>query len=305
MTRGGRSARPGAGGPTSLTFPFDPAGAQRLAEVLDALGCEAHDPPQHARLAAKGDGVRLVLYTSGKLLLQGKGASRLREELAAFGLVEGAAPPEDAQPTVGSDECGKGDFFGPLVVAAAYVDPDTAARLAEAGVQDSKRISDPRILTLSAEVARRCPHEVVSVSPTRYNELYEQFQNLNRMLAWAHGRALERVLEQTGCGRVVVDRFAKDDRVVGRALGPLGKKAHVIQRPRAESEPAVAAASILARARFVRDLDRLSERAGMTLPKGAAPQVERAGRELVRAHGAQALGDYAKLHFRTAARVLG
>ncbi|GIW72924.1 MAG: ribonuclease HIII [Planctomycetota bacterium] len=319
--------------PASITVPFDHRRIGRLRQALEALGYQSVPPPPHARLQAAGDRVRITLYDSGKLLLQGKRAAEVREELRALGALApgmpaaghaSAARPAAGGPsapaatagantaagaataTVGSDECGKGDVFGPLVVAAVRLEAESAARLQELGLADSKRLAPARIETLAAEIARDCVHEVVAITPARYNALYARMRNLNRLLAWAHGRAIMRVLERSGPARVVVDRFAADERLVREALGPLPAGTALEQYPRAEErEPAVAAASVLARARFVEALEQLSQRAGLVLPPGAAAHVEQAARELVRRHGAQALPHYAKMHFRSIARVLG
>ncbi|MFC1708011.1 ribonuclease HIII [Planctomycetota bacterium] len=308
MARKGSRAKEGA----RPAVPFDMGRQDRLAEVLEALSYERRPPPPHACLLAVGEGVRVTLYESGKLLVQGKRADEVCEELAAFGLLSSdrlvsAVRGEVVQlePAVGLDETGKGDYFGRLVVVACYVDEASWGPLAELGVRDSKRVGDRRAKELAREVRRLCPHEVVAVSPARYNEMYGSFGNLNLLLAWCHGRALEGLLTRIDCRRVVVDQFAKDPRVLRERLGERGLAADLTEMPRAESEPAVAAASIVARAAFLEDLGRLSEHYGIGLPKGASPAVEEAGRAFVARHGRKRLNEVAKLHFRTTDRVLG
>ncbi len=209
--------------------------------------------------------------------------------------------PEDCW--IGIDESGKGDYFGPLVIAAVYVDPPVAQYLAQLGAKDSKLISDRRASELSRAIRSRCLHSIVRVGPERYNELYGQMRNLNRLLAWGHARALENILLETECPRAVADQFG-DERFTIDALLKKGKRIHLVQKPRAESDVAVAAASILARAEFLQQLEELSRAVGISLPKGASSQVEVAARKLVEKHGPDVLHRVAKVHFGTTQRVI-
>lgn len=203
---------------------------------------------------------------------------------------------------IGVDESGKGDFFGPLVVAACYVGPEHLAELD--GVKDSKKLTDPISLRLSTVIMRTCPHSIIAIGPAKYNELYEKFRNLNKLLAWGHARAIENVLELQPCELVISDQFA-DPAGLKRQLFEKGKTIKLHSMVRAESDIAVAAASILARAEFLRRLKRLSEEFGVDLPKGASQQVIDAGKRYVGKLGASELHKVAKMHFKTAQTVLG
>jgi len=205
---------------------------------------------------------------------------------------------------IGIDESGKGDYFGPLVIAGVYVARAQEEQLRAAGVRDSKTLSDKKAGELAAQIRRLCPHSVVAIGPERYNSLHDSLKNLNRLLAWGHARAIENLLEKVPCNRVVADQFG-DERFLKSALMAKGRTVTLIQKPRAEEEVAVAAASIIARAEFLRRLQELSTRSGVSLPKGASDAVITAGKEFVRRHGAEALGQVAKLHFRTTLSVLG
>jgi len=205
---------------------------------------------------------------------------------------------------IGIDESGKGDYFGPLVIAAVYVDLVTESELTLMNVRDSKKISDGRILEMSPEIRMICPHSIIVIGPQRYNELYTKIRNLNRLLAWGHAKALETLLERVSCGRAISDQFG-DERLILNVLQEKGRTIVLEQRHKAESDIAVAAASILARAEFLLRLKRLSDEIGTALPKGASPAVELAGRMLVKRHGEERLGSVAKLHFRTTQAVLG
>ncbi len=207
------------------------------------------------------------------------------------------------QGRIGVDESGKGDFFGPLVIAACYVGPEHLAELD--GVKDSKKLTDKLALSLADQIKRTCPHSVIAIGPAKYNELYAKFLNLNKLLAWGHARAIENVLEVHPATRVISDEFAKGGMAVKAALFEKGKALKFESRVRAEEDLAVAAASVLARAEFLRKLRALSDQFGVELPKGASPPVIVAGREFVRKHGAENLPQVAKQHFRTFLQVTG
>lgn len=204
---------------------------------------------------------------------------------------------------IGIDESGKGDYFGPLVIAAAFVDGTTQGELALMQVRDSKKISDGRILEMASDIKMICPHSLIAIGPQKYNELYAKIRNLNRLLAWGHAKALENILERVVCERAISDQFG-DERLILNALQQRGKKIILEQRPKAESDLAVAAASILARAEFLIRLGRLSQDVGTTLPKGASPAVELAARMVIKKHGKDRLDSVAKLHFKTTQAVL-
>lgn len=203
---------------------------------------------------------------------------------------------------IGVDESGKGDYFGPLVIAACFVGPEHLAELD--GVRDSKKLTDPISLRLAGVIKRTCPHSIVAIGPAKYNELYEKFRNLNKLLAWGHARAIENVLEQRPCKLVISDQFA-DPAGLKRQLFEKGRTIELRSMVRAEADIAVAAASILARAEFLSRLKRLGDDIGIGLPKGASPQVVDAGRRVYRELGDAGLTQVAKLHFKTTDQVRG
>lgn len=202
---------------------------------------------------------------------------------------------------IGVDESGKGDFFGPLVVAACFVAPWHLAELE--GVRDCKTLTDKAVLGLSPKIKAACPHAVVAIGPAKYNELYEKFRNLNKMLAWGHARAIENVLEQQPSNLVISDQFA-DPAGLKRALFEKGRSIELRSMVRAEADIAVAAASILARAEFLWRLKRLGQDIGVDLPKGASAQVIETGARIVGQLGPDALDGVAKKHFKTYRDVL-
>lgn len=210
-------------------------------------------------------------------------------------------PPEKGH--IGTDESGKGDYFGPLVVAGVFVPEEQQNVLKELGIRDSKKISDNRIRELATLLKNGYKHSLVAIGPERYNELYIKLRNLNKILAWAHSRAIENILEEVNCSVAVTDQFG-DKSFVLNALMKKGKEIELIQRPKAEEDLAVAAASILARAEFLRRLYFLSQDVGMDLPKGSSSLVDEAGQRLVKLHKVEILDKVAKKHFKITRRIL-
>ncbi|MAB88038.1 MAG: ribonuclease HIII [Planctomycetes bacterium] len=278
----------------------DATGAQ-LEEMLRSAGYEFREV-EYARFGAKGESVSVVLYTSGKLVVQGKGASDFR--LHRLQELTGLPEPRLKVATIGCDEAGKGDYFGPIVVAAVAMTPEEEQFLDEIPLCDSKTLSDRQIAGAAEHLRNVVPHEVIVIGPRRYNELYAKFQNVNHLLAWAHGKAMLAVKDKTGIDHVLLDKFC-DESVVKRALGARSSEIDLHSRPRAEDDPAVAAASLLARDAFVRGIDRLRHVAGRPLPKGAGSPVLKAGRELVKERGRDILAEVAKVHFRTTGQLGG
>jgi len=204
---------------------------------------------------------------------------------------------------IGTDESGKGDYFGGLAVAAVYVDENTEETLKSSGVKDSKRLSSNKIHELARIIRDNCPHSIVYIGAERYNELYSKLRNANKILAWGHARAIENLLLKIDCDTVITDKFG-DEKFVADALMERGKKIKLIQRTHGEEDIAVAAASILARDAFVSHLSALSKKYGMDLPKGASNVIS-AARDFVAKYGKDELKRVAKLHFGTTNEIVG
>jgi ribonuclease HIII len=205
---------------------------------------------------------------------------------------------------IGIDEAGKGDYFGPLVVAACYSDKSIDSEFSRFGLRESKRVSDSRVFTLERSIKKAASHSIVAIGPERYNELHSKMRNLNRLLAWGHARALENLLAEVNPLEVVADQFG-DVRFIEKALMKKGKGVKLTQRTKAEEIPAVAAASILARAEFLRRLRRLSEEHAFEFPKGAGQPVDEAAKRFVAARGREELAKIAKVHFKNTKRIPG
>ncbi len=267
--------------------------------------------PQYTLFSAQKEGVSCTLYTSGKLTVQGKGKDTFIEfylEPQILGTFSYTHPADvadlDLSARIGIDEAGKGDFFGPLCIAGVQAGDETLRQLIAIGVRDSKSMSDQAVLKLAAKIKAHHPHAIVSISPSRYNELYPKFHNLNRLLAWGHATAIEELHKKTACPRVIIDQFASEH-VVANAIKQKHLDLQVEQRHRGEEDHVVAAASILARAAFLEGLKKLEKEYGVLLPKGASSLVVQAAQKIVAQHGRELLSKLAKLHFKTLNDVLG
>jgi len=294
----------------SYTHPLSPEQANRLRALLDELGFEFW-PKQYTLFFAQKNKLSVAVYEKGpKVLVQGKGVEEFVQfelEPKIFGEAklgyEEVYAPEMFEAHFGVDESGKGDFFGPLVISGVYVDRGIARKLLDAGVQDSKRIgSDARIRTLGQIIRKTAGGliETVLIGPERYNELYEKFGNLNSLLGWGHARVIENLLaRKPDCPRALSDQFA-DARVIKQSLLQHGRKIDIQQRPKAESDIAVAAASILAREAFIGWLERRGKELGLRLERGVSASVKETAKKLVEKSGPRRLREVAKVHFRTA-----
>lgn len=303
--------------PAQYSLEMQKTQAHQLREVLCRLSSFSAVEREYAEFCFEGDDVAVAYYPKkGRLLVQGKGADDfvggllkmvVPEEKPAKGAGKAADGELDTRPHFGIDESGKGDYFGPLVIAGVYSDGNTAEKLRAAGCRDSKQVGDDNRIHAIAQKIKTIPGvawEIVCIGPKRYNELYADFKNLNRLLAWGHTRVMASLHEKVpACPRALSDQFA-NPRVLQQALRQRNIPLQLEQRTKGESDIAVAAASILARDRFVQWMHEAAAAAQCDLPLGCAPHVEKAARIFIEKHGADRLADVAKLHFKVTARVM-
>ncbi|HEX6884642.1 MAG TPA: ribonuclease HIII [Planctomycetota bacterium] len=286
----------------TLVLELSPAEQARLAAELSGPEFETRAVP-HARLSVKGQGVVATLYRSGKLVVQGSEvqgfAARYLAGRAAAPAAAASLPIAVGERTlIGSDEAGKGDYFGPLVVVAVRADARERAELVRAGVADSKTLSDERVGILAPALEKRYAFASEVLMPVEYNAEHARTRNLNPLLAELHARCIRKLASPGAL--VLVDKFA-DERLIATRLADLALELH--QRTKAEREPVVAAASVIARNLFLEGLKRLSEESAIDLRKGAGEPTDRSAREFVRLHGREALGRVAKLHFKNTQKI--
>ena len=312
---------------TTFTYELTNDQQELLLGVMVTGNYRRREVP-YSLWSIEGDHFNATLYEKEKhgrrkLCVQGSGA----EDFVLFVLepkvlqsamlgYETVLNPELIAPHAGSDESGKGDYFGPLVVCCAYTDEALSAKMQEMGVKDCKQMSDKSVLATGASLRRLLGptgYAVVKLGPAAYNRLYAKIRNINRMLAWAHGTAIEELLEKRqSCPRVVVDQFAPTEATILRALKTRGKAVKVEQRHKAESDIAVAAASVIAREIFLRDIMKMGEEVfgppsedRQNVPAGSSdPRVRELAEDMVRKEGPVWLMNHCKAHFQTTDKVL-
>lgn len=265
---------------------------------------------QYAFWELKHKEFNATFYNSGKFVIQGKDVSTLLEKLnknfSDFPKPTENPKKEKEQTSIimpcscyiGTDESGKGDFFGPLIIAGVMVDEKNRPILEKLGIKDSKKLKDEQIMKIAPEIQKHSVCSIVPINNIRYNELYVSFQNLNKLLAWGHARVIENILEKHECCYALSDKFG-DESLILNALMEKGKKIKLEQRVRAESDIAVAAASIVARANFVQRMADMESYYGCKFPKGCGENVKQYANEFSRQFGKKRLYEVCKAHFKT------
>jgi ribonuclease HIII len=299
----------------SYTVKLDDAQMQKLRAICEARGYVPFEVA-YTRFAFKSDAARINIaaYTSGKAVIAGKGT----EEFVTMTLepeITGAAKlgyddvlhPDWFESHAGLDESGKGDFFGPVIAATVIADRSAIEGWRKAGVQDSKKITELRIIELDKMIreTRGVAVRTCFCGMPKYNELMSRpGANLNRLLAWQHATALEQALAAKPVAWGLLDQFTEQPLVQRELAKKSVKEFELKMRTKAEEDPVVAAASVVARAEFVRQMNLLSRKFGAKLQKGAGPLVKTQAAEIIAKFGAQGLREFAKLHFRTAYEVV-
>lgn len=283
-----------------------------LHNMLIASGFKFSTPP-YTRFRAVGTDISCTLYQSGKLMIQGKRAMDFIELVmrpkfpylfATDFSTQNETPtkfPKIAH--IGSDETGKGDFFGPLVIAALYADPAGIDKLIAMGATDSKLLTDDKIIPLATAIENAFPSAVVTLFPNEYNPLYASIGNLNHLLAFAHAKAIAQLKNKTQAELAWVDQFSTAP-LVSNELRKQGVNIKIEQFVRGESDPVIAGASLIARKHFVLGMAKLENEYGEKLPKGAGQPVINAGVKILNTRGKGFFSHVAKTHFKTIETIL-
>ena len=298
---------------STYTLKLDADQMEKLRLILSGRGWESFDVA-YARYAFKGRDCNVTAYESGKLVVAGKGTEEfvtmtLEPDItmvAKLGYDE-VLHPDWFELHAGLDESGKGDLFGPVVAATVIADKTAIEGWIKAGVKDSKKIAESQIIKLDKMI--RETHGVAVATclcgMPKYNTIMlRPHANLNKLLAWQHATALVQALSRKKAPRGLLDQFTKQP-LVQKELKKMGVTDFDLQmRTHAEEDPVVAAASVVARAEYVRQMQTLSRQYGTPLQKGAGPVAKQQAADIVEKLGAQALGTFAKLHFRTSYEVV-
>lgn len=272
-------------------------------------------PPGSVFFARK-DGCAITAYKSGKVMFQGNGneaeaskwglptEKKPKASATATGKTSGMPLPDNISTlsVIGSDEVGKGDYFGPLTVVAAYVKSEQIPLLKELGVKDSKHLTDSQIINIAKDLLTFLPYSLLKLDNPKYNQLQASGMTQGKMTAILHNQAHNNLLEKISPEKpdaILVDQFAQAPIYYKHLQGQKQiQREKIYFSTKAESiHLAVAAASILARYAFVRAFDQLSKKAGFTIPKGAGAKVDQAAARLIKEKGVPALNEFTKLHF--------
>ncbi|MBS3679392.1 ribonuclease HIII [Ornithinibacillus massiliensis] len=275
--------------------------------------------PQGAVFRAKTSNVVITAYKSGKVLFQGKHANEEMDKWSdQSNVVESKNPkhsksssntlytPPDTLFTashIGSDEAGTGDYFGPITVASAFISSSQISLLKEIGVKDSKNLTDEKIIQLAKEIAKmRIPYSLLILHNQKYNSLQKKGWSQGKMKAMLHHHAIRNLLTKivsTPYEGILIDQFCEPivyKKHIASEQGQLPNKTYFMTKAESYSI-AVAAASIIARASFVKEMDKLSEQVGIELRKGASKLVDQTIARIIREQGEDVLQTCAKVHF--------
>ncbi|GAA4074249.1 ribonuclease HIII [Amphibacillus indicireducens] len=289
---------------------------QTMSDMQVAYQTSLKKTPPHAVFSAQTNQTTITAYKSGKVLFQGahaeQEANRWGGEVSAKKKTE--SKPKQAhlyhpdsslfsQSIIGSDEAGTGDYFGPITVAAAYVRSDQIELLRELGVRDSKNLSDPMIEKIAQDILLcEIPYSLMTLPNPKYNQLQARGWTQGKMKTMLHDAAINSLLEKISPAKpdgILIDQFSEPG-VYIKHLRTENKRlpdsTYFITKAESHSI-AVATASIIARARFVREIDRLSKQVGMTLPKGASAKVDQTAGTIIRRNSEAYLNNIAKVHF--------
>lgn len=269
----------------------------------------------YAIFQAQEEDTVITLYESGKAMFQGTSAD---VDAAMWGTVlDNTKEKQEEQKkkdqkyhncsSVGSDEVGTGDYFGPIVVTAAYVKKEDVEKLEKLGVGDSKKITDDKIKKITPELIKIVKYRSMILTNKEYNEKYTKDINMNKIKAILHNKVLYQLMteEKPNVDYIVVDEFARENRYYEYLNGIPSIQRDITFMTKAEDKNlAVASASIISRYIFLKEFDKLSDSIHIPLPKGAGRDVDEIGEEIVEKYGEEKLQEIAKVNFKNTDRIL-
>ena len=263
----------------------------------------------YAIFQAQEEDTVITLYESGKAMFQGISAD---VDASMWAMLQDKKEETNNEEdlynitSIGSDEVGTGDYFGPVVVCAAYVNIEDIKFLEELKVKDSKQITDDYIRKIAPTIAKKIDYELLVLSNKEYNEKYKTIQNINKIKAIMHNKVLYTLHQRhSDCNKIIIDEFAKENSYFNYLKEVTNVERNLIFTPKAENKNmAVATAAILARFTFLEIMDKLSDKYHEPLLKGASSEVDKQAERLIEKYGKEVLEDIAKLHFINTERIL-
>lgn len=263
----------------------------------------------YAIFQAQEEDTVITLYESGKAMFQGISAD---VDASMWAMLQDKKEETNNEEdlyhitSIGSDEVGTGDYFGPVVVCAAYVNIEDIKFLEELKVKDSKQITDDYIRKIAPTIAKKIDYELLVLSNKEYNEKYKTIKNINKIKAIMHNKVLYTLHQRhSDCNKIIIDEFAKENSYFNYLKEVTNVERNLIFTPKAENKNmAVATAAILARFTFLEIMDKLSDKYHEPLLKGASSEVDKQAERLIEKYGKEVLEDIAKLHFINTERIL-
>lgn len=263
----------------------------------------------YAIFQAQEEDTVITLYESGKAMFQGISAD---VDASMWAMLQDKKEETNNEEdlynitSIGSDEVGTGDYFGPVVVCAAYVNIEDIKFLEELKVKDSKQITDDYIRKIAPTIAKKIDYELLVLSNKEYNEKYKIIKNINKIKAIMHNKVLYTLHQRhSDCNKIIIDEFAKENSYFNYLKEVTNVERNLIFTPKAENKNmAVATAAILARFSFLEIMDKLSDKYHEPLLKGASSEVDKQAERLIEKYGKEVLEDIAKLHFINTERIL-
>ena len=280
-------------------------------------------PPYAILQADDGDTV-VTLYESGKAVFQGRDADLaadfwIETEKINYGNVKVTSSEDKKEKkevtrkiplrisSIGSDEVGTGDYFGPIVVTASYVNKDNVDFLLDLGVKDSKKMSDTEIKRVVPLIIKRIPYHTFVLTNRQYNELYTSDMNMNKMKAILHNKVLSAFTDRNKypVDNIVVDQFENPKSYYNHLSEAKFKVYGITFLTKAEDQClSVACASLISRYIFLQEMDKISNSVNMDIPKGASDLVDEVGKQIVKKYGKDKLKDIAKLNFKNTEKIM-
>lgn len=281
-----------------------------IQQLMSKINCDTGKLPQGMKAKAKYKNTSISIYNSNKVMFQGKEAVAVADQLLPQHANNQSTPKKSTKQTsinynqyqcVGSDEAGSGDYFGPLTVCAAYVSKKNVQVLKELGVDDSKKLTDKKIVELAEQIVTFIPHSLLTMHNEKYNDRQLAGWSQVKMKAVLHNEAIKNVvnkIDTTELDYIVIDQFAERGVYTRYALSELPLSDKTKFETKGESKSiAIAAASIISRYAFVKHMDQISIEAKREIPKGASNKVDLAAAKIIEKKGIAFLDSISKKHF--------
>lgn len=308
--------------PQTIVFKVSDNIKKMMIKHYEDMKCDK--TPPYAIFQVKDFDCVTTLYESGKVMFQGIGADieasywTEQERVLNNNLIDTSPKEKEKkdkeekktfinESSIGSDEVGTGDYFGPLIVTAAYVSKENIAWMQDLGVKDSKKLTDDKIIKIAPDLIKRIPHTTMILSNEEYNQYHSTDFNMNKVKAILHNKCLLSVIKKDGISysKIVVDQFEPERAYYTHIAKAKEKVTNITFMTKAEDQcMSVAAASIISRYIFLKEMKKLSDRFNIEMPLGASSLVDEVGATLVKKYGKDILNQIAKLSFKNTDKIL-